>query len=74
MAQLAHYGDELSFDYATTPAEDDNLYKRSSITNNKKRQSIQTREDRYRKFTTLAHRMKSRMTAVTPANSEEVKA
>lgn len=58
-AQLAtgHYDDDQSYDYSTE-ASDDHLYKRNS---NKKRQSIQNREDQVKKFESLANRMKLRM-------------
>lgn len=73
-AQLAgqlggHYGQYngvQSYDYSgSTEASDEHLYKRNS---NKKRQSLQNREDQYKKFANLANRLKSRM------NSEQVQA
>lgn len=66
-AQVTHqYGDDLNNEYSSTEASDDNLYKRSS---NQKRQSIQNREDQYKKFTKLANRMKSRMLANKQADT-----
>lgn len=66
LAQLAHY-DDVGYDYQ--PSYEENVYKRSS---NKKRQS--NREDRYKKFTTVAQRMKSRMSAATESKNEETQA
>lgn len=78
--QLAHYGQDLGYDYGTQSAEEDQLqhhehhedeglYKRNS--NKKRRQSI-SREDRYRKMVNIAQRMKSRMTAVKQTKDDQV--
>lgn len=65
LAQLAHYTDEINYNYN----DDNQSYKRS--TTNTKRQSNQNREDRYKKFTNIAQRMKSRMASSEQQKPEE---
>lgn len=67
---LSHYDDQQGYEYSTETV-DNNLYKRNS---NRKRQSLQNREEQVKKFKRLAKRMKSRMAAAKHADPEQVQA
>lgn len=63
-----NYNDDLGYDYASTEASDENLYKRSS--NKKRRQSQLNREEQVKKFKNVANRMKSRLNSARQTDSE----
>lgn len=63
-----NYNDDLGYDYASTEASDENLYKRNS--NKKRRQSQLNREDQVKKFKNVANRMKSRLNSARQTDSE----
>lgn len=66
-SQIAQYTNGHGYDYAgSTEASDEYVYKRNS---NKKRQSIQNRDDQYKKFKNLANRMKARNSS---SDSEQI--
>lgn len=79
-AQLAasgHYldssaDDQIQDDYSTEAYDEQqqHLYKRNS---NKKRQSVQNRDDQVKKFETVANRMKMRMKSVRSSKSADTK-